>query len=147
MVDDPSCTPLGFGVARGRWNPKGVPLIYACNQPSLNFLELLCIKGPIVSHSKWKLVRLEISGEIPYLSAQDLPTNWKNRPFPLSTQKIGAMWVEQGISLALQTPSCRIPLSSYPNEHNLLINPFHADFNSSVKMTSTESVNYELNIL
>lgn len=147
MVDDPPYTPLGFGLASGRWNPSGVPLIYACKQTSLNFLELLCIKGSVVSQSKWSLVELDISGEIPYLSAQDLPHNWRERPYPVSTQKIGAIWVEQRISMALKIPSCRIPLSSYPDEHNLLINPFHTDFASSIKMKDKKSVNYELNLI
>jgi RES domain-containing protein len=147
MVDDPSFTPLGFGSGCGRWNPNGVPVIYACNQTSLNFLELLSIKGSVVSQSNWSLVQLEIPGEIPYLSAEDLPFNWRNRPYPTSTQKIGSMWVQRSISAALKIPSCRIPLSSYPDEHNLLINPFHADFTPSIRIKTIEPVNFELNIL
>jgi RES domain-containing protein len=142
----PGRSPLGFGLGAGRWNEYGTPLIYACNQISLNFLELLSIKGSIVSKASWYLVTLEISGEIPFLNPLDFPADWRRRPHPVSTQKIGNFWAKQMGSTALKIPSCRIPESTYPNEHNLLINPLHPDFIQNVKFISQEEVNFEINI-
>jgi RES domain-containing protein len=141
----PGRSPLGFGLGAGRWNPYGTPLIYACNHISLNFLELLSIKGPTVSQASWSLVTLEISGEIPFLSPSDWPSDWRRRPHPVSTQQWGNYWARQMASVALQIPSGRIPSSSFPDEHNILINPLHPDFTQSVTLVAQETVNFEVN--
>ena len=69
----PGRDPLGFGMGPGRWNVNGTPVIYASSVSALNFLELLSIKGPIVTESSWKLVSLEVVGSIPELEVDDLP--------------------------------------------------------------------------
>ncbi|MDR7128429.1 RES domain-containing protein [Algoriphagus sp. 4150] len=136
---------LGYGLGAGRWNQYGTPIIYACSISSLNFLELLSIKGAVVTKSKWKLVLLEITGQIPELDATLLPSDWKNRPHPRSTQDFGTAWAKGMISPVLKIPSCRIPLLSYPSEHNLLINPLHPDFRNSVKPIEEWDVSFEVN--
>ncbi|MEX2594987.1 MAG: RES family NAD+ phosphorylase [Anditalea sp.] len=137
--------PLGYGLGGGRWNSVGTPMVYSCNCCALNFLELLSIKGSVVSSSSWNLVTLEISGEIPYLDVNDLPSNWKKRPYPYSTQEFGTQWAKGLVSPVLKVPSCRIPFSRYPQEHNLLINPLHPDFSKAVKLVAVESVSFEVN--
>lgn len=136
---------LGYGMSPGRWNQFGTPMIYACSVSSLNFLELLSIKGPVVTQSSWKLISLEIDGEIPELNAGQLPTDWKNRPHPRSTQEFGTAWVKGMISPVLKVPACRIPIKSYPTEHNLLINPFHKEFLQLVKVMEEWDVSFEVN--
>lgn len=138
-------SPLGFGLGAGRWNEFGTPIIYGCSVSSLNFLELLSIKGAVVTQSKWKLVVLEIAEKTPELDATHLPIDWKNRPHPKSTQEFGTAWAKGMISPVLKIPSCRIPLSSYPNEHNILINPLHSEFLSSVKLVEEWDVSFEVN--
>lgn len=136
---------LGYGIGAGRWNEYGTPVIYGCSVSALNFLELLSIKGAVVTHSKWKLVTLEIQTPIPELDATLLPTDWRNRPHPRSTQEFGSEWAKGMISPVLKIPSCRIPLCSYPIEHNLLINPLHPDFQSSIKVVEEWDVSSEVN--
>lgn len=136
---------LGYGLVPGRWNQFGTPLIYACSVSSLNFLELLSIKGTVVTQSAWKLIVLEISDPIPALDATQLPQDWKNRPHPSSTQEFGSAWAKALISPFLQVPSCRIPLHNYPLEHNLLINPLHPDFLQKVKILDEMDVSFEVN--
>lgn len=141
----PGRSSLGFGMGAGRWNQYGTPLIYACNVSSLNFLELLSIKGAIVTQSKWKLIVLELSGIIPELDTTLLPLDWKNRPHPRLTQEFGTAWAKGMLSPVLKVPSCRIPLNSYQSEFNLLINPLHADFQNSVKLIEEWDVSFEVN--
>lgn len=136
---------LGFGVGAGRWNQYGTPIIYGSSISSLNFLELLSIKGAVVTQSKWKLVVLEIQTPIPELYATLLPSDWKNRPHPRSTQEFGTAWAKRMISPVLRIPSCRIPLKSYPSEYNVLINPLHPDFQKSVKVVEEWDVSFEVN--
>ncbi len=120
-------------------------MIYACAMSSLNFLELLSIKGPVVTLSKWKLVILEIEGAIPELDADFLPSDWKNRPYPRSTQEFGTSWAKGMISPVLKIPSIRIPIKSFPKEHNLLINPLHKEFSKTVKLLEEWDVTFEVN--
>lgn len=141
----PGRSNLGYGIAPARWNLFGTPLIYACNVSALNFLELLSIKGSVVTKSQWKLVEIEISGVIAELNAEQLSPDWKNRPYPRSTQELGTSWAKGMISLALKIPSCRIPLHRYPKEYNLLINPLHPDFLKNVKIVQESEVSFEVN--
>ena len=136
---------LSYGLGVGRWNEFGTPMIYACSASSLNFLELLSIKGPVVTQSRWKLAVLEITAPIAELDSDFLPRDWKNRPYPRSTQEFGTAWAKGMISPTLKIPSCRIPLQSFPNEHNLLINPLHRDFLKSVKLVQEWDVSFEVN--
>ena len=146
LIEDlPERTPLGYGLAGGRWNSSGTPMIYACNCSSLNFLELLSIKGSTVTTSLWLLVQLEITGEIPLLSVDHLPNNWKDRPYPQSTQEFGTQWAKRQFSPVLKVPSCRIPVSRFPQEHNLLINPLHGAFAKTVRIIGVEKVSFEVN--
>lgn len=146
LIEDlPDRSPLGYGLAAGRWNSSGTPLIYACNFSALNFLELLCIKGPVVSTSAWLLVQMEILVDIPSLSVEDLLSDWRVRPYPQATQDFGTYWAKKRISPVLKVPSCRIPISSFPLEHNLLINPLHEAFSTTVKLKSVERISFEMN--
>jgi len=138
-------SPLGYGLGAGRWNQYGTPIIYTCNYSSLNFLELLSIKGPVVSLSDWILVTLEIQTELSYIERDELPSDWRQRPYPISTQQIGTAWAKQMVSPVLKIPSCRIPISSFENEFNVLINPLHPEFHQAVKLISTEDVGFEVN--
>jgi RES domain-containing protein len=141
----PGRSPLGYGIGPGRWNDFGVPMIYACSVSSLNFLELLSIKGPIVTQSAWQLIVLEIAAEIPELEIAELPKDWRNRPYPRSTQEFGSTWCKQFLSPVLKIPSCRIPLVNYQEEFNLLINPIHPDFNRIVSVKDVLDVSFEVN--
>ena len=136
---------LGYGLGPGRWNQFGTPMICASAMSSLNFLELLSIKGPVVTQSKWKLVVLDVMGDIPELDADFLPMDWKNRPYPRSTQEFGTTWAKGMISPILKIPSIRIPVKSYPQEHNLLINPLHKDFSTRIQKAEEWDVSFEVN--
>lgn len=146
LIEDlPGRSALGFGLGAARWNSFGCPMIYTCSATALNFLELLAIKGSIVTQSKWKLISLKVEGEIQQLDSEYLSPDWTNRPYPSSTQEFGTQWAKSLMSPVLKIPSCRIPLQSYPHEHNLLINPLHPDFNQAVKFTDEWDVSFEVN--
>lgn len=145
MENLPGRDSLGHGLGSGRWNQFGTPMIYACPMSSLNFLELLSIKGPVVTRSKWKLSVIEVTVETPELDADFLPTDWKNRPCPRSTQEFGTTWVKGMVSPVLKIPSIRIPVKSYPEEHNLLIDPLHKEFTEAIKLLGDWDVIFEVN--
>ncbi|WP_158858751.1 RES family NAD+ phosphorylase [Lunatibacter salilacus] len=141
----PGRSALGYGLGGGRWNQYGTPMIYCCNVSALNFLEMLSIKGMVVSQSNWSLITLEIQVELSYLEPSELPAEWRNRPYPISTQQIGTMWAKEMVSPVLKVPSCRIPLSKFSEEYNLLINPLHPEFLHAISFVKQEEVGFEVN--
>lgn len=138
-------TLLGYGTSGARWNKDGTPLIYASNYSAINLIEFLSIKGPTVTECNWILVELNVLGDIPYLDSNDLPLDWDGRPYPKSTQDFGTEWAHGQSTPYLMVPSCRIPISRYPEEHNLLINPLHPDRSALVSVVSMEKVSFKLN--
>ena len=125
--------------------PCGNPLIYSSNTISLPFLELYSIKGPAVVKPLWILAKLEISEEIPMVEEKDLPVDWTLRPHSRATKDFGTVWANSKEMLCLKVPSARIPLSAYPSECNLLINPLYPRFHERVKLLSEEEVSFAIN--
>lgn len=139
-------SPIGYGTPPGRWNFRGTPIIYACNQISINFVELMSIKGSAVMLSEWQLVTLSIQVDIPHVLQESLPADWADRPYPFSTQKFGSAWAEKHISPFLKVPSARLPLIAYPAEHNLLINPLHEEAFKNIQVVDVSPVSFALNV-
>lgn len=144
MENIPGRTPLGYGPGAGRWNERGTPLIYCSNLRTLTMHELHSIKGSVVSTSQWLMVKVDIDYTIPQISLSDLPSDWNIRPVSKTTQIFGSLWARSLSDLCLMVPSARIPLSSFPDEHNLLINPFHPDFITKVKVLETEEIAFNI---
>src|SRR5262245_34908423 len=102
----------------GRWNSRGVTVVYASCTKALATLECLVHLNPPVS---FKFVAFAITIEdrlIEVFPAQSLPADWQVEPPPPSTQRIGDLWVSQARSAALTVPSVIIP-----DELNYLLNP------------------------
>ncbi len=133
-------TGLGFGQNGARWNHHGTPLIYAASSVALAMMEMLSIKGSAVTQGKWILAHIDVPEELPKLGTQQLPEDWNFRPPTRTTKDFGTHWAERKSSVALQIPSARIPLTAYPAEHNLLINPLHPEFAVFVKLIKDEEI-------
>lgn len=143
MVDR---TPLGHGDTGARWNEKNTPMIYCSNSIALTMVEHFSISGYKVSETVFELAELEIKYDIPSIEPSDLPSEWNLRFHNRDTKEFGTTWCRNKEFLCLKVPSARIPLSAYPKEHNLLINPLHPDFVKCIKTMSTEDVVFKLNI-
>lgn len=141
-LDTRTC--LGYGLHGARWNHNGTPLIYAANSVSLAMMELLSIKGPILTTGKWILSSIEVSDKLPAVDKEHLPEGWDARPATNTTKDFGTSWALGKSSIALKVPSARIPLSSYPREHNLLINPMHPDFNKEILIIKEEELFFNI---
>ena len=118
----PNFDPLdgqGAALYPGRWNGRGVRLLYTSQSPELAMLELLTKLTP-----KTFGVRLALELEVPEeAQIQDAaPTMLKHllHGEDSDTQAYGSAWVIQGRSLMLKVPSAVLPISS-----NYLINPNH----------------------
>jgi RES domain-containing protein len=116
----------GEGAAQfgGRWNSRGVAVVYASSTKALAALENLVHLNPPVAF-QYVAIRVEFAETLVTRVRQaDLPSDWRLEPPPASTKHFGDAWVRGKSSAILAVPSVIIP-----GEPNFLVNPAHADFN------------------
>lgn len=114
----------GEGASRtgGRWNSRGVWVVYTSGTRSLAALETLVHLNPPVLF-RYVTIRVEFDDALIEKFAPNLPADWQEEPPPPSTREIGDLWVKQTRSVVLELPSVIIP-----GEANYLLNPAHPDF-------------------
>lgn len=107
----------------GRWNSKGVAVLYCATSESLALLELR-VHAP----HPYPRERLRFVLEVPDDAIEEahidaLPRGWNTLPPSPASKRYGDEWVSHGSSLGLLVPSV---IAS--EERNLLLNPAHARF-------------------
>jgi RES domain-containing protein len=107
----------------GRWNKKGIRIVYMAESRALALLEMLVRDEPL--RARYVLIPAEIpSGlTVETIDSKDLSASWRE-PKGLDTLKeIGSKWVTDRKSVVLIIPSAIVP-----EERNYLLNPLHSDF-------------------
>jgi len=115
----------GEGAAKngGRWNSRGVRVVYASGTKSPAALESLVHLNPPVRF-KYVAIRIKFDDAlIEVVPPKVLPPDWKSEPPPPSTKRIGDAWVSEARSAVLALPSVIVS-----GESNYLLNPAHPDF-------------------
>jgi len=115
----------GEGAAKtgGRWNSRGVPVVYASSTKSLAALETLVHLNPPVPF-KYVAFRLQFDAAlVEDVPLNRLPADWRVEPPPPSTKAIGDAWAREVRSAVLALPSVIVP-----GELNYLLNPAHPAF-------------------
>jgi RES domain-containing protein len=116
----------GEGAARfpGRWNERGVPMVYTASSLSLAALEILVHIGGEATLQNYVCIPVSFDAALcRQVPASDLPELWSADPAPDSTRALGAQWVKDSSSAILIVPSAVVPIESV-----YLINPRHMDF-------------------
>ena len=101
----------GEGAARtaGRWNSRGVRVVYTSSTKSLAALEILVHLNPPVLF-KYVAIRIKFEGALMEIVApRTLPADWRDEPPPPSSKRIGDAWVQAARSAVLALPSVIIP--------------------------------------
>lgn len=114
---------IGGTKAKGRWHPKGYPIVYLSEHPSSAMLEILvhADSDPDELPDSYQLLGIEVASEfIVELDQSVLPDDWVIREE--MTRDIGEEWITQQASLLLAVPSAIMPHSK-----NFLLNPMHPD--------------------
>lgn len=116
----------GEGSARypGRWNPRGIRVVYTSESLSLATLEVLAHAENPETLNHYVALRVDLpSTSVTTLELDALPEDWQSEPAPESTRLLGLDWFRRQETLVLKVPSVLIP-----SEHNFIINPNHEAF-------------------
>lgn len=112
----------GEGARRygGRWNSRGVPMVYSSTSLALAAIELFVHVEPGLAPDDLVAIPATLPDGEParIIQASDLPPDW--RANEAESRDRGDEWIRSGRSLALRVPSVPIP-----QECNILINPQH----------------------
>lgn len=111
----------GAAIAGGRWNSRGVRVVYASSTLSLAALESLVHLNPPVLF-KYVAFQIEFPDDL-ITSPRSLPGDWALEPPSPSSKAIGDVWARAGQSAVLAVPTVIVPV-----ETNYLLNPLHPDF-------------------
>ena len=109
----------------GRWNSRGMRLLYTSATLSLATLEVLVNINSVKLLSLYSFAAAEFDENhvLDIENPASLPKNWSDSPAPIAIQNIGDEWARARASLVLKVPS-----SVTPTENNFLINVEHPDF-------------------
>jgi len=106
----------------GRWNPKGLAMVYTAQTQSLALLEMLVQDAPL--HASYVMIPVRVPEQIVvHIDQTTLPTDWRELSARNDLQQIGAAWIHAGTSAVLTVPSAVVPA-----EFNYLLNPAHPDY-------------------
>jgi RES domain-containing protein len=120
---DTAFTGEGARLYGGRWNRKGVPMVYTAGSQSLATLEMLVQDEPLRARYVMIPVGLPKNLKIERVSAEELPADWRDLATRDQIQAIGTAWAKRKSSAVLAVPSAVIPA-----EFNYLLNPLHPSF-------------------
>lgn len=107
----------------GRWNRKGVPMVYTASSQSLAMLEMLVQDEPLRARYVMIEVRLPKVVTMERIEVEELPSDWRELAVREKLQAIGTEWARKRTSAVLAVPSVVIPA-----ETNYLLNPLHRGF-------------------
>ena len=105
----------------GRWNSKGVRVVYLGSSLAQAAMELLIHLGRaevLNVYNKMEVTFVDDLAE--HISIEDLPKNWAEPSMASSVQVVGDDWIAKESSVILQVPSAAIK-----GEYNYLLNPSH----------------------
>src|SRR5580658_9191941 len=113
----------GEGARRfgGRWNSRGVPMVYASSSLALAAIELFVHLEPNLQPDDLVSVAATLPAGKPAerMEPEQLPAEWWTDDFE-QLRAIGDRWVQAKSSLALTVPSATLR-----TEWNVLVNPLH----------------------
>jgi RES domain-containing protein len=116
----------GDGARRygGRWNSRGVAVVYVAQSQSLAALETLAHLDSAELLRYYVAIPVSFDSRLVIdVAVSWLPKNWKTYPAPKILRTTGDAWVSSGQSAVLRVPSVLVP-----SESNFLLNPNHPEY-------------------
>ncbi len=108
----------------GRWNSRGVRVVYASTSLALAAIETFVNLEPNLQPNDLVSIEGVIPEELPVetLELKSLPAHW-HQTRDESLHRVGNEWILVGRTVALLVPSAVVG-----GEWNVLLNPSHAEF-------------------
>lgn len=122
---------VGAAMLGGRWNSRGVRMVYATWSRSLAILEMLVHTGRDSVPSGRVMLEIDLP-DAAVGASPELPAGWDRLPYDPRVQATGDRWSKVESALAVWVPSAVVR-----HERNLLINPSHPDM-SRVRVVDAE---------
>ncbi len=115
----------GAELAGGRWNSKGIPIVYTSESIALCTVEVAVHMPLGIVPIDYQLISIKIPASISIqeIKEESLLQDWKSFPHTNSTQEIGDHFVIAGKAAVLKVPSATVQ-----GNCNYLLNPRHRDF-------------------
>ena len=118
----------------GRWNPRGIPVLYAGASFCTALLEVLARLPAATNVTDYIAmpIRIQASVAIETLYESSLPPGWRSLSLRQSDvlRQIGANWLQSRRTCVLSVPSAAVR-----NERLFLLNPTHPVFSSLEVLT------------
>jgi RES domain-containing protein len=133
----------GYGAEKtgGRWNSKGIPVLYTAASRALAVVEVAVHVPFGIMPINYFLAVIEIPDkDIFKVDLKTLSPDWHKYPFIRDTQIIGNNFIRSNEHLVLQVPSATVP-----GDFNYLVNPRHADF-KKVKVKSIDPFVFDVRL-
>lgn len=105
----------------GRWNKKGIRMLYTSGSLSLATLEVIANLSSGKIGRGLYCVEIDFPSKFPITEIKHLPENWNTYPYNVETMNIGTEFIKKN-GLCLKVPSALVP-----TEFNYLINTLHDD--------------------
>lgn len=108
----------------GRWNPKGIGVLYSTSTPELGLVETLA-HAPAIRYEElptYWVFTLNVPDDVRYFSRDELPDYWQDDTYD-RTQHWQNNWLTAPDCLGIAIPSVLVPLS-----HNVMLHPQHPSF-------------------
>ncbi|MBK5965056.1 hypothetical protein CCR95_13410 [Thiocystis minor] len=125
----------------GRWNPKGVEVVYTAESQSLALLEMMVQDDLLLAHYILIPASLPSDLRVTQIDAGQLPDNWRTIGARDVLQAIGHEWLQNAQTAVLSVPSAVVPA-----ERNDLLNPRHPDF-ARIAIGEPQSLQTDLRLL
>jgi RES domain-containing protein len=108
----------------GRFNSKGVSVVYVSSSLALAAMEMLVHLQSVNLLAKYRMRRVSFHERLVMaMDADRLPPKWRISPPSKEVQRVGDDWVASGKSAVLRVSSALLP-----QESNYILNPAHTDF-------------------
>jgi RES domain-containing protein len=126
----------------GRWNSKGVAILYTSDSRALAFAEIAVHLPLGILPKEYYLSQVFIPDDAAtqQLTLKQLPADWRSNPHSDSTQQIGDAFIAAGKHLVLKVPSAVVP-----GDFNYLVNPAHPQF-KEVRLQQSEPFEFDSRI-
>ena len=130
----------GASIKGGRWNSKGINILYTSESRALAMAEILVHLSLENIPDNYYIIEIFIpdNAPTPKISESELPKYWNSYRFSsFEIKKIGNIFIRENKYLLLQVPS-----SIVKGDYNILINPNHKLFDK-VKIINTEKFPFD----